>query len=277
MRPVQTLICHACREPFPAKLQIDGRVRSLYRRKFCLACSQFGAHNTSKHAPLFAPPAELVELRRKRRNQKTYRWQKKRRHRLKLELIQSRGGRCESCGYCAEPAALEFHHRDPATKEFGLANFHGRLQMLLQEMDKCDLLCANCHRLRHVEHESQLRHRREADYRWRQKLRAIEYMGGGCNACGLTGHSTLFEFHHWDAAKKAFGISESGIARRWEKIVAELVKCAMLCANCHRELHVWFRAFKAAGGVPPWEREETSSRPSVRASSATGTKRPSFA
>lgn len=51
----------------------------------------------------------------------------------------------------------------------------------------------------------------------------------------------MFEFHHWDASEKDFGLSESGILHRWEKVVAELAKCVMLCANCHREVHAGVR------------------------------------
>lgn len=33
------------------------------------------------------------------------------------------------------------------------------------------------------------------------------------------------------------GLSERGIPRSWERTIAELAKCVMLCANCHREVH----------------------------------------
>lgn len=53
---------------------------------------------------------------------------------------------CNSCGYKKHPAALHFHHRYPSEKKFGLAQgwMHGR-QKVLEEMAKCDVLCANCH------------------------------------------------------------------------------------------------------------------------------------
>ncbi|MHB8631758.1 MAG: hypothetical protein ACYC9W_07515, partial [Candidatus Limnocylindria bacterium] len=53
----------------------------------------------------------------------------------------------------------------------------------------------------------------------------------------------LFEFHHLDARTKSFAISHDGITRRWEKIEAELAKCVLLCANCHRETHAGLRSF----------------------------------
>jgi hypothetical protein len=53
------------------------------------------------------------------------------------------------------------------------------------------------------------------------------------------------EFHHRDAREKDFGLSESGTPRRWERIVAELAQCAMLCANCHREVHAGVRTLDA--------------------------------
>jgi len=66
-------------------------------------------------------------------------------------------------------------------------------------------------------------------------------MGSACYACGRDGPAPIFEFHHWDAAQKDFGLSAHGIPRRWEKVVAELAKCVMLCANCHREVHAGVR------------------------------------
>ena len=70
-----------------------------------------------------------------------------RRRRVKLELVQEAGGACVLCGYDRNPAALQFHHLDPATKEFGLA--HGGLSISMEraraEAAKCVLLCANCH------------------------------------------------------------------------------------------------------------------------------------
>ena len=37
--------CELCSQPFPNKLKVDGRLRNLQNRRYCLICSPFGAHN----------------------------------------------------------------------------------------------------------------------------------------------------------------------------------------------------------------------------------------
>jgi hypothetical protein len=139
---------------------------------------------------------------------------------------------------------LEFHHRDPATKEFGVGGFNGSLGRLRTEVDKCDLLCANCHRLRHAPANGFLSVDQRVQLARDKKTRAIMLMGSVCYSCDRAGPTTLFEFHHWDAREKDFGISADGLSRPWAKILAELEKCVMLCANCHREVHAGVRTIR---------------------------------
>jgi hypothetical protein len=72
-----------------------------------------------------------------------------------LCAIASAGGACLDCGGKFSVQVFDFHHRDPATKSFRVAQAmrHGssaQLDRCLEEVKKCDLLCANCHRLRHA-------------------------------------------------------------------------------------------------------------------------------
>lgn len=58
---------------------------------------------------------------------------------------------CERCGF-SHPAALDFHHSDPTKKDGDvayLAHAGGSKQKLLDEISKCIVLCANCHRIHH--------------------------------------------------------------------------------------------------------------------------------
>lgn len=62
-------------------------------------------------------------------------------------LVEYKGGKCEECGYDKCNAALDFHHRDPFQKDFTISTSRKRtLDELKKEVDKCSLLCANCHR-----------------------------------------------------------------------------------------------------------------------------------
>jgi hypothetical protein len=72
----------------------------------------------------------------------------KRRRLLKIKAIEYKGGACCKCGYNKCIPALEFHHIDPAGKDFALsADGHTRSwQEIKDELDKCILVCANCHR-----------------------------------------------------------------------------------------------------------------------------------
>ena len=75
----------------------------------------------------------------------------KRRWVLKLKAIEYLGGKCKICGYHRLPQALEFHHLDRDKKEFGLGLPHTRSwERIKKEIDKCELLCANCHREQEV-------------------------------------------------------------------------------------------------------------------------------
>jgi hypothetical protein len=61
--------------------------------------------------------------------------------------VEGAGGCCAICGYARCLRALEFHHRDPAQKAFGVA-LHGVTRSLARaraEAAKCVLLCSNCH------------------------------------------------------------------------------------------------------------------------------------
>lgn len=70
----------------------------------------------------------------------------------KAEMVAYKGGKCQRCGYDKCIEALTFHHRDPKSKKFELSGSHARQwALVLQELDKCDMLCANCHLELHAE------------------------------------------------------------------------------------------------------------------------------
>jgi 5-methylcytosine-specific restriction endonuclease McrA len=90
---------------------------------------------------------------------------KNRRKRYKKEVkklaVEYKGGKCVLCGLtddCYE--VYDFHHRDPAQKDVSISVLIKKLQCstltdpLKLELDKCDMLCSNCHRRVHFEQKA---------------------------------------------------------------------------------------------------------------------------
>ena len=65
--------------------------------------------------------------------------------RLKIRCVEYLGGKCEICGYNKCMSALHFHHKDSSQKEFGISGRSIKFERLKPELDKCILVCANCH------------------------------------------------------------------------------------------------------------------------------------
>jgi hypothetical protein len=76
----------------------------------------------------------------------------RRRRRLKLMLIEYKGGQCVICGYERTAWAMDLHHVDDSQKSFSMSTrgLTRSWERLKQEADKCVLLCANCHREVHA-------------------------------------------------------------------------------------------------------------------------------
>lgn len=71
----------------------------------------------------------------------------KRRKKLKEMAVEYGGGKCVVCGYDKCVRALGFHHKDSEQKDFGLSarGLTRSWQKIQVELDKCILVCANCH------------------------------------------------------------------------------------------------------------------------------------
>ena len=73
------------------------------------------------------------------------------RKRTKQKLVDYKGGSCIKCGYNKCISALEFHHIDPNGKDFSIGGKSWSFERLKIEVDKCILVCSNCHREIHEE------------------------------------------------------------------------------------------------------------------------------
>lgn len=146
--------CPNCSARVPHKKVIEGKLRCLRNRKFCLTCSPFKAHASlpihrrgllkdEDGCKSCGRPSRHKDGRLRRLcpycSVKAYR------QRVKKRAVEYKGGACVRCGYSKCIRALEFHHQDPSRKEFSIAGTHIGWKRLRVELDKCDLVCSNCH------------------------------------------------------------------------------------------------------------------------------------
>ena len=120
---MKTKVCSSCNQEFPI--------------------SEFYAQSDHKHG--------VMSMCKKCFNQFCIeRWRKR-----KIKYVKQLGGKCKHCGlqlnehnYCV----FDFHHTNPNEKEYVWTKL--RLfsdKRIQEELSKCELLCANCHRLEHYE------------------------------------------------------------------------------------------------------------------------------
>lgn len=70
---------------------------------------------------------------------------------VKAKLVDYKGSKCEKCGYNKCISALEFHHLNPNEKDISIGGSTKSFEVLKKEVDKCIMVCANCHREIHEE------------------------------------------------------------------------------------------------------------------------------
>jgi len=190
------------------------------------------------------------------------------------------GSKCSLCNYSKCLDALEFHHKNPKEKDFQISGNHCRKWETIQkELDKCVLLCSNCHQETHIQLVKQKKLERKlesskkilvdseilcdcgriysfsrnkgnsktkcnscrtAKRRETLKQQFCKLKGNECEQCGYSAYPETLIFHHKDPSKKDFSIA-SGYTKSLYTVLKELDKCSLLCHNCHREEHFKLR------------------------------------
>lgn len=179
---------------------------------------------------------------RKKKNQKA---QKERSQAFLAWLSDMvRGKPCTDCGEVYAFHVMEFDHVR-GTKRYNIGKManHSR-ERVLEEIAKCDLVCCACHRIRSHTRRDPPRTPRLIAYReWMADLKA-----NPCKDCGRTLRPEAMDFDHIQGEK------DTQISDMWsysrERVVAELEKCELVCANCHRE-RTWRRLRGAPGDGRP--------------------------
>ena len=166
-------ICELCQAEFDSVIIVNEVKHNICNRKMCLTCSPFKAGNNVSAASYkfkkelsgfnfcaccktMKPTSDFYLRSDGKRNHSYCKVCQNqnvldRQRRFKIRAIEYKGGKCCICGYDKYEGALDFHHLDPSKKDFALSA--GRLRTFdssKPELDKCVLVCSNCHRELHA-------------------------------------------------------------------------------------------------------------------------------
>lgn len=135
------------------------------------------------------------------------------------------------------PAVLDFHHPSPESKEMAIGEMvtHGYGKARLrEEMERCVVLCSNCHRKEHADRptSASLGPEQGSVRSWLSDYKRSH----DCSRCGETDPRCLVFHHDSDNKRDTIANMVSG-GKSKRDIAHELTKCTLLCANCHREEH----------------------------------------
>jgi len=191
-------ICSKCKEPKPlSAFALEHKLGMPKRRADCRSCVG----------------KRITESCRRRRVKRF------------LELDQIKNAPCTDCGEKYPPYVMDFdHRRDVKCKDISRMLQSSPWAETLKELEKCDLVCANCHRLRTW---NPVRPKTEKQ----ALVRSLKDVP--CADCGGRFHYSQMDFDHVRGEKTA--VVPRLIGKPLDTLLAEIQKCDVVCANCHRQ------------------------------------------
>jgi hypothetical protein len=163
--------CKKCSRDFNTSYNINGVQGNAHTRSYCFDCSPYKSGNRYRLDTHDAEEKTCKTCRKKLNRKMFYKSSSKtkqngdisnhqqssciectkqiindRDKNLKQYLVDYKGGKCNLCGYNKTICVLEFHHTDPNQKDFEISRRRGcSIDKTIKELDKCLLLCCNCH------------------------------------------------------------------------------------------------------------------------------------
>lgn len=153
----------------------------------------------------------------------------------KVKAIRILGGKCINCNE-SSIHKLCFHHVNFNNKENNISKLkYNRWSILENELNKCIILCNNCH--------TELHHSQKVNTSFKEENKKIylEYKGiDSCENCKYNRCIDSLQFHH--VSDKNFEFRTIQRVIRSINDINDIIKreldiCKVLCNNCHVELH----------------------------------------
>lgn len=135
---------------------------------------------------------------------------------------------CKKCGYKKHPSALDFHHLKDKINSVTKMSFRS-LKIIKEEMRKCQILCANCHRLEHLSSKES----NSIKVRYVKSVKQRSY----CTQCGNDNWRCLDFCNKIDNHSQTISAmaNSKNILFSLEAIQKAIQECLILCKNCQRE------------------------------------------
>lgn len=155
----------------------------------------------------------------------------------KMKAINHLGGKCKNCSE-SNFLKLSFHHINPSEKEEKVSEIFGnRWSFIEKEINKCILLCHNCHVEEHF--KDKIKYQLNNTRASKNKEILLKFIGSKeCSCCKYDKCSAALEFHHMNKEEKEFDIGDinkvlKNVHELEINIIDEINKCVLLCKNCH--------------------------------------------
>jgi len=249
-------LCPACKVEKPSTEYGFSRTRRDGLSPYCKPCGKEKANALAKRPDQAQKRKDWYEANRdKVQKQAKTRWQEKKeaynparqrwaeenrdkmlRHQKNLRISflafieeMKKGKPCLDCGKAYPSYIMEYDHVR-GEKRFNIGGMaHHKRDRVLDEIAKCELVCCACHRTRSHKRRQEAQTERLVAFRtWVNLLKE-----NPCKDCGAVLPAEAMDFDHVRGEKK------KGISNMWtwprSKVLAELGKCDLVCANCHRE------------------------------------------
>ena len=171
-------------------------------------------------------------------NKQTIREERKDLRKEKVKIIElNKNKECLDCGKKFPSCAMDFDHRNPKDKKVGISkilNTNYSVDVLLEELDKCDLVCACCHRTRTQNwFNENKKNKRNYPERERRKALVDGFKNKPCLDCGNKFKTWQMDFDHLKDKRNSISkLILNSVSD--EEIVNEIEKCELVCVNCHR-------------------------------------------
>lgn len=173
-----------------------------------------------------------------------------RKHKQKIldRIIELKTNPCTDCGIRLPHFCMEYDHlRDKTMSIAQMLARHMPIHKIEQEIAKCELVCARCHRIRTFSRPAIRRRTTKSKVGLTQQSNRIKFSSfllnikesTPCLDCGFKGHGRAMDFDHRDDTKKLYSISKMACFSE-AKIQEEIAKCDIVCVNCHK-IRTWTR------------------------------------